>query len=166
MALKDLDDEVRAKSAAALGKLGDRRAVPYLLDHLLSDPAPFVRARIAEGTSPNAILVPQRGVARDATGRPTVLVVDAQNKVERRVITTDRAVGDAWLVTGISNPAAALAPMKPTGPARVCKVQCRALASLWALFHAVCGELGSTLSRITLNLICSGSTNRSGCLSK
>jgi HEAT repeat protein len=47
VALKDLDDEVRAKSAAALGKLGDRRAVTYLLDHLLSDPAPFVRARIA-----------------------------------------------------------------------------------------------------------------------
>jgi len=47
LALKDIDDEVRAKSAAALGKLGDRRAVTYLLDHLLSDPAPFVRARIA-----------------------------------------------------------------------------------------------------------------------
>jgi len=46
-ALSDLDDEVRAKSAGALGRLGDRRAVTYLLDHLLSDPAPFVRARIA-----------------------------------------------------------------------------------------------------------------------
>ena len=46
-ALDDLDDEVRAKSAASLGKLGDRRAVTYLLDHLLTDPAPFVRARIA-----------------------------------------------------------------------------------------------------------------------
>jgi HEAT repeat protein len=45
--LKDLDDEVRSKSAGALGKLGDSRAVSYLLDHLLSDPAPFVRARIA-----------------------------------------------------------------------------------------------------------------------
>lgn len=46
-ALDDLDDEVRAKAAASLGKLGDRRAVTYLLDHLLTDPAPFVRARIA-----------------------------------------------------------------------------------------------------------------------
>ncbi len=45
--LGDLDDEVRAKSAGALGRLGDRRAVTYLLEHLLSDPAPFVRARIA-----------------------------------------------------------------------------------------------------------------------
>jgi HEAT repeat protein len=46
-ALGDPDDEVRAKASGALGKLGDRRAIPYLLDHLLTDPAPFVRARIA-----------------------------------------------------------------------------------------------------------------------
>ncbi|MEP6572492.1 MAG: HEAT repeat domain-containing protein [Gemmatimonadota bacterium] len=46
-ALSDPDDEVRAKSASALGRIGDRRAVTYLLDYLLSDPAPFVRARIA-----------------------------------------------------------------------------------------------------------------------
>ena len=45
--LGDLEDEVRGKSATALGRLGDRRAVTYLLEHLLSDPAPFVRARIA-----------------------------------------------------------------------------------------------------------------------
>src|SRR4051812_42578296 len=45
--LDDPEDEVRAKSATALGRLGDRRAVSYLLDHMLSDPAPFVRARIA-----------------------------------------------------------------------------------------------------------------------
>jgi HEAT repeat protein len=46
-ALDDPDDEVRAKSATALGRLGDRRALAYLLDHLLTDPAPFVRTRIA-----------------------------------------------------------------------------------------------------------------------
>ena len=45
--LDDLEDEVRAKSATALGRLGDRRAIAYLLEHLLGDPAPFVRARIA-----------------------------------------------------------------------------------------------------------------------
>ena len=45
--LGDPNDEVRAKTAAALGRLGDRRAVPALLDHLLTDPAPFVRVRIA-----------------------------------------------------------------------------------------------------------------------
>ena len=46
-ALGDLEDEVRAKAAYALGRLGDSRATPYLLDHLQTDPAPFVRARIA-----------------------------------------------------------------------------------------------------------------------
>lgn len=46
-ALNDLDDEVRAKTATALGRLGDRRAIPFLLDRLLTDPIPFVRARIA-----------------------------------------------------------------------------------------------------------------------
>jgi HEAT repeat protein len=45
--LDDPDDEVRAKSATALGRLGDPRALGYLLDHVLSDPAPFVRSRIA-----------------------------------------------------------------------------------------------------------------------
>jgi HEAT repeat protein len=45
--LDDPDDDVRAKSASALGRLGDPRALGYLLDHLLGDPAPFVRSRIA-----------------------------------------------------------------------------------------------------------------------
>jgi HEAT repeat protein len=45
--LDDREDEVRAKSATALGRLGDPRAVSHLLDHMLSDPAPFVRTRIA-----------------------------------------------------------------------------------------------------------------------
>src|SRR4051812_16533724 len=46
-ALDDPDDEVRGKSATALGRLGDRRALGHLLEHLLTDPAPFVRGRVA-----------------------------------------------------------------------------------------------------------------------
>jgi HEAT repeat protein len=45
--LSDSDEEVRGKSASALGRLADPRAISHLLDHLLTDPAPFVRARIA-----------------------------------------------------------------------------------------------------------------------
>ena len=45
--LGDPEDEVRAKSASALGRLGDARAISFLLEHLLTDPAPFVRVRIA-----------------------------------------------------------------------------------------------------------------------
>jgi membrane fusion protein (multidrug efflux system) len=63
-------------------------------------PGMFVRARLAEGVNPQALLVPQVAVTRDQKGVPTALVVNAERKVERRQLVTDRAVGDAWLVTG------------------------------------------------------------------
>src|SRR5512138_3363810 len=44
-------------------------------------PGMFVRARLAEGVSPAAILVPQVAVTRDQKGLPTALVVYAQYKV-------------------------------------------------------------------------------------
>lgn len=66
-------------------------------------PGMFVRARLEEGVNPQALLVPQVGVTRDPKGNPVALVVGADRKVERRALVTDRAVGDAWLVTaGVS----------------------------------------------------------------
>jgi len=62
-------------------------------------PGMFVRARLEEGVSPQALLVPQQGVSRDQKGLPTALVVNAERKVERRQLVTDRAIGDAWLVS-------------------------------------------------------------------
>jgi membrane fusion protein (multidrug efflux system) len=62
-------------------------------------PGMFVRARLDEGVNPQALLVPQQGVTRDQKGQPTALVVTAERKVERRQLVTERAVGDAWLVT-------------------------------------------------------------------
>jgi len=62
-------------------------------------PGMFVTARLEEGMSGNAILVPQQGVTHNAKGEPTVLVVTPDNKVELRVIKTDRAIRDKWLVT-------------------------------------------------------------------
>lgn len=59
----------------------------------------FVRARLDEGTNPNALLVPQQAVARTPTGQATVMVVGADNKVEARQVTTSQAIGDKWLVT-------------------------------------------------------------------
>jgi membrane fusion protein, multidrug efflux system len=61
-------------------------------------PGMYVRARIEEGTDPNALLVPQRAVERDRTGTATALVVRA-GKVELRQLRTDRAIGSSWLVT-------------------------------------------------------------------
>lgn len=62
-------------------------------------PGMFVRARLVEGTAPQGLLVPQRGVTRNPRGIPTALVVGADGKVELRQLKTDRAVGDQWLVT-------------------------------------------------------------------
>jgi membrane fusion protein (multidrug efflux system) len=62
-------------------------------------PGMFVRARLEEGVSPQALLVPQVGVTRDQKGMPVAMVVNAEKKVERRLLVTDRAVGNAWLVS-------------------------------------------------------------------
>lgn len=79
------------------GSVALRALVPNPKAELL--PGMFVRARLEEGTKPNAILVPQRAVTRDQNGRPVTLVVTKAGKVERRQLEADRAVGDAWLVT-------------------------------------------------------------------
>jgi membrane fusion protein, multidrug efflux system len=62
-------------------------------------PGMFVRAILEEGVSEQAILIPQRGVSRNPKGEATVMVVGAEEKVEQRVIKTDRTVGDNWLVS-------------------------------------------------------------------
>jgi membrane fusion protein (multidrug efflux system) len=62
-------------------------------------PGMFVRARLEEGVNPEALLVPQQAISRDQKGLPFALVVGPDRKVERRQIATDRAIGDAWLVT-------------------------------------------------------------------
>jgi membrane fusion protein (multidrug efflux system) len=79
------------------GSIGLRAIFPNPRGVLL--PGLFVRARINEGTTPAAILVPQRAITRDATGKAVAMVVTPDKKVERRMLTTGRAVGDSWLVT-------------------------------------------------------------------
>ncbi len=62
-------------------------------------PGMFVRARLAEGSAPEAILVPQLAVTRNAQGDAVALVVDAESKVAQRIVKTPRAVGNQWLVS-------------------------------------------------------------------
>jgi membrane fusion protein (multidrug efflux system) len=62
-------------------------------------PGMFVHERIEEGIDPAALLVPQQGITHDSKGEPTAMVLNADNKVELRVVKTDRAVGDQWLVS-------------------------------------------------------------------
>ncbi|CCG86445.1 efflux RND transporter periplasmic adaptor subunit [Erwinia piriflorinigrans] len=67
-------------------------------DHNLL-PGMFVRARLEEGTNPNALLVPQQSVTRTPTGQATAMVVGPDNKVEVRNLTANQAIGDKWLVS-------------------------------------------------------------------
>jgi membrane fusion protein (multidrug efflux system) len=62
-------------------------------------PGMFVREQLEEGIRQNGILAPQQGLTHNQKGEPTALVVDADGKVQNRVLTTDRAIGDTWLVT-------------------------------------------------------------------
>ncbi|NMC18919.1 MAG: efflux RND transporter periplasmic adaptor subunit [Thermogutta sp.] len=62
-------------------------------------PGMFVRAVIAEGVNEHAILVPQQAVMRGPRGNPLAMVVNADGKVEQRALSTERAVGDQWLVS-------------------------------------------------------------------
>lgn len=61
-------------------------------------PGMFVRAVIDEGTNEHGILVPQQAVSRDPKGNPMALIVNAEGKIEQRRLSTDRALGDKWLV--------------------------------------------------------------------
>ena len=61
-------------------------------------PGMFVRAKLPEGERSEAILVPQKGIARDSTGQATAMVINDNDQVERRNVTTERAVGNRWLI--------------------------------------------------------------------
>ncbi|MBW2609598.1 MAG: efflux RND transporter periplasmic adaptor subunit [Deltaproteobacteria bacterium] len=62
-------------------------------------PGMFVRALVKEGIDEKAVLIPQQAVSRDPKGNPLALVVDAGGKVQQRMLTLDRAIGDKWLVS-------------------------------------------------------------------
>lgn len=63
-------------------------------------PGMFVRAVLEEGVNEQALLVPQQGVSRDPKGNPLALIADAEGKVQQRMLTLDRTIGDKWLVSG------------------------------------------------------------------
>jgi len=62
-------------------------------------PGMFVRAVLEEGVNEQALLIPQQGVSRDPKGNPVALIVDAEGKVQQRMLTLDRPIGDKWIVS-------------------------------------------------------------------
>ncbi|MDK1703230.1 efflux RND transporter periplasmic adaptor subunit [Serratia rubidaea] len=79
------------------GSVTLRAVVPNPQHQLL--PGMYVRATVENGVDPQAILVPQQGIGRDADGNATAWVVNRQNQVEQRRVVTDRVIGSSWLVT-------------------------------------------------------------------
>lgn len=61
-------------------------------------PGMFVRAEVEQGLVRDAILVPQQGVRHNARSEPVALVVDADNVVQERRLTTLGSRGNQWLV--------------------------------------------------------------------
>ncbi|MDB6097398.1 MAG: acrA [Gammaproteobacteria bacterium] len=62
-------------------------------------PGMFVRERVEAGINEKGLLVPQRAVAHNERGEATATVVGDDNKATTRIIKTDRAIGDQWLVS-------------------------------------------------------------------
>lgn len=78
------------------GSFGLRAIVPNPERLLL--PGMYVRAVLERGQRSDAVLAPQRAITRDAKGNGIALVVTADNKIEQRVVTTARTIGDHWLI--------------------------------------------------------------------
>ncbi|TWI54878.1 membrane fusion protein (multidrug efflux system) [Pseudomonas duriflava] len=62
-------------------------------------PGMFVRAQLQEGVRQTGILAPQQGVSHDIKGNAVAMVVNQDNKVELRVLKTERTVGSNWLIS-------------------------------------------------------------------
>jgi membrane fusion protein (multidrug efflux system) len=61
-------------------------------------PGMFVRARLAQGVNRDAFLLPHAAVGRDARGNATVMLVNAEGKVEARIVEATQSLGDKWVV--------------------------------------------------------------------
>ena len=86
-------------------------------------PGMFVRARLAQSTLANAFLVPQAALSRDPQGRAQVFVVGKGDTAEKRAVSAERTLGDAWVVTGGLRPGdrvitQGLGKIKPGGPVK------------------------------------------------
>jgi len=78
------------------GSVTLRASFPNPNDTLL--PGMYVRARLVQGQSEQAILVPHAAMSFDPRGNAIVMVVNAQNTVEARPVQNRGVQGDKWIV--------------------------------------------------------------------
>ena len=81
----------------ATGSVSLRAVFPNPKRELL--PGMYVRAIIEQGVREQSLLVPQQGISRDPLGNATAMIVNDEGKAEPRMLKTERAIGDKWLVT-------------------------------------------------------------------
>jgi len=62
-------------------------------------PGMFVHETFDEAVDERGLLVPQRAITHNQRGEATALVVARDNKVITRIVKTERAIGDQWLVS-------------------------------------------------------------------
>lgn len=62
-------------------------------------PGMYVQVEMPQGVARGVVLVPQEGVSRDRRGRPTALVVGADDVVEERVLEIIEARDQDWIVS-------------------------------------------------------------------
>ncbi|WNW10405.1 efflux RND transporter periplasmic adaptor subunit [Pseudomonas sp. DTU_2021_1001937_2_SI_NGA_ILE_001] len=67
-------------------------------DHLLL-PGMYVRVQAPAGVDPQALFVPQQAVQRGADGQARLLVVDAGEVLQERVVRTGAMLGSDWQIT-------------------------------------------------------------------
>ncbi|MGQ0700429.1 MAG: efflux RND transporter periplasmic adaptor subunit [Panacagrimonas sp.] len=79
----------------ATGSVSLRASFPNPSRQLL--PGLYVRATV--GMPATGIQVPQSAVSRNPKGEATAWFLQADNKVESRKLTADRAIGNQWLIT-------------------------------------------------------------------
>ncbi|MBQ8829895.1 MAG: efflux RND transporter periplasmic adaptor subunit [Burkholderiaceae bacterium] len=67
-------------------------------------PGMYVRAKLPEGVRENAILIPQKALLRLTNGTPYVLVVNKENRLEQRIVKTNRTLNGQWILDEGLNP--------------------------------------------------------------
>jgi membrane fusion protein (multidrug efflux system) len=79
------------------GSVTLRAIFPNPSDLLL--PGMFVHATIEEAVRTGAILAPQQGISHAPDGTATALIVGPDDRIQKRVLELERALGDRWVVT-------------------------------------------------------------------
>jgi membrane fusion protein (multidrug efflux system) len=62
-------------------------------------PGMYGQIRLEGAVLQDALVVPQMAISRDVKGNALVYVIDANNTIEQRTLTTGQTMGDQWIVT-------------------------------------------------------------------